>query len=106
MCDGSAAVLLVDGRAVHATTTSLAPDATMTGFDDGSVPLRIWGGRNAPLRDTRPNDTRRTPSTISSQARAAPPSGVSVNCGCPGFVTPAVGTRARGENVLPSRDVA
>ena len=105
MTDGSAADLAAGDRLAQATSTF--PSArTMTGCDADSSPLRICGGPKTPVREIRANEMRRAPATTSSHAIAAPPSGVSVSCGWPGVAAPPTGNRARGENVLPSREVA
>src|SRR5688572_25398764 len=105
MRDGSLVDFASDDRLVQATRTF--PCArVITGFDADSSPLRICGDAKTPARETRVNETRRIPATTSSQTMAAPPSGASANCGCPGVDPAATGIRARGENVLPSREVA
>ena len=58
---GSAADFAAGDRLVQATRR-FPSDGTMTGFDADSSALRICTGRNAPARDTRVNETRRTPS--------------------------------------------
>jgi hypothetical protein len=103
--EGSAADFAEGDRLVHAMRRFFSPPA-ITGFDADSSPLKICGRPKTPARETWVNETRRDPATTSSHTMAAPPSAVSVSCGCPGVDPASAGSLARGENVLPSREVA